>query len=71
MRAKSHDQRKGQWLVNKIRTAPENQKYMCKKEDYDKYGLEYCVNADKAFVEVMIWDMENDEFDKLMKDYND
>ena len=51
MRAKSHDQRKGQWLINKIRS---------------EYQIWH-----KEAVELKIWNMENDEFDRLMGDYND
>ena len=55
MRAKSHDQRKGQWFINKIRE--NNPKVM--NEHYHKN------------IELKIWNMENDEFDRMMSDYND
>lgn len=68
MRAKSHDQRKGQWLINKVRTDPLFQKdcERISKEDNIDYSIQ-----EKYMVEVELWDMENDEFDRLMSDYND
>jgi len=69
MRAKSHDQRKGQWLINKIRSDPEFK--WCNDKDYEKYGFDACMNMDKAKIEMLLWNMENDEFDKMMGDYND
>ena len=69
MRAKSHDQRKGQWLINKIRSAPDFN--YCSAEDWEKYGIDNCIAYDKAAIEMVLWNMENDEFDRLMGDYND
>ena len=69
MRAKSHDQRKGQWLVNKIRTHPEFYRISereTRKEDDNQALLE-----DKALIEQLLWNMENDMFDQLMGDYDD
>ena len=63
MRAKSHDQRKGQWLINKIRG--NNPKYR------DSYSIISSVEDEKWLTENFIWNMENDEFDKLMADYNE
>ena len=65
MRAKSHDQRKGQWLINKIRSNFDYEKL--RKETV---GVELFVQ-EKIMVELRLWNMENDEFDKLMGDYND
>ncbi len=65
MRAKSHDQRKGQWLINKIRFAddfPKPRKSLTPEE---------CVAFEKAVVEIRLWNMENDTFDKLMGDYDE
>lgn len=54
MRAKSHDQRKGQWLINKIRDKHDN-----------VYGEDYA-----RVIEYIIWNMENEDFDRLMEDYD-
>lgn len=54
--AKSHDQRKGQWLINNIR----------KKFDYSKIKT---VQDEKWLVEVTLWDMENNEYDEIMGEY--
>ena len=58
MRAKSHDQRKGQWLINKIRF--NNPKY-CR--DGRTPSAEQ--------IERILFNIENVEFDKYMSDYND
>jgi hypothetical protein len=58
MRVKSHDQRKGQWLINKIRN----------KFDYSKISS---IEQEKTMIELRLWNMENDEFDRLMSDYNE
>ena len=47
-RAKSHDQRLGQWLVNKIRTKYPN-----------------------CNVERILFNLENPEILKMLRDYND
>jgi len=60
MRAKSHDQRKGQWLYNKIRIKPDMPD--CKSE------MDLLLH--KARLADIIWNMENDEFDKLMAEYD-
>lgn len=70
MRAKSHDQRKGQWLVNKIRSDPEY------KESFDKAYNEDTKEKTmgvywKALVEQILFNIENDEYDKFMGDYNE
>jgi hypothetical protein len=62
MRSKSNDQRKGQWLINKIRF--HNSKYSWL---YDDGYIEH----EKANIEQIIWNMENDEFDKIMERYDD
>lgn len=55
MRAKSHDQRKGQWLINKIRT-----------EDYTNKKMDM---EDEQIVSIL-FNIENYEFDKLMENYD-
>ena len=52
--AKSHDQRKGQWLVNYVR---KNIPDISSAEDY--------LHA----IELRLWNMTNEEFDKIMEDY--
>ncbi len=59
MRAKSHDQRKGQWLYNKIRVT-----------DMPECKSETDLILHKARIADIIWNMENKEFDKLMEYYN-
>jgi len=74
-RAKNHDQRKGQWLVNKIRS-PDNKRYAeefkkcykLEREEYVKTG-EFG-NYWKAYVEQILFNIENDEYDKYMEDYD-
>ena len=66
MRAKSHDQRKGQWLINKIRFDPSFPKI-----NYKKLGLENGILIEKQAIELRLWNMDNNEFDRLMSDYND
>jgi len=58
MRAKNHDQRKGQWLINQIR----------KDFDYTKIQDTDQLNT---MVELKLWNMENNEFDKIMDKYNE
>lgn len=65
MRAKNHDQRKGQWLVNKIRTSPEY------KDAFDTAYVTQDPLDWKALVEQILFNIENDEFDKYMDDYNE
>jgi len=67
LRAKSHDQRKGQWLINGIR---ENDPTNPSKEDYERFGEFAVNNAIYANIERKLFNMENPEFDKLMEDYN-
>jgi len=67
MRAKSHDQRKGQWLVNKIR-ADTNYKY--NRAFQDAYNEDNPDLSWKALVEQLLFNMENREFDEYMEDYN-
>lgn len=69
MRAKNHDQRKGQWLINKIRSAKDFPHPT--KKQYEELGLEKCGMIEKSNIELRLWNMENDEFDKLIGDYND
>ena len=54
-RAKNHDQRLGQWLVNKIRT-----KYNCSSK-----------GMDHAQVTRILFNLENQELWDLLKDYNE
>ncbi len=68
-RAKSHDQRFGQWIVNKIRSAKDFPQFDAK--DYQEMGLNKVVNMQKALVEMRLWNMENDKFYDMVKDYND
>jgi hypothetical protein len=64
-RAKNHDQRKGQWLVNKIRMSD---KYASRFVDaYDHKNM----MSWKALVEQILFNIENDEYDSYMDDYND
>ena len=55
-RAKNHDQRLGQWIVNMIRTEG-----MTKKN----------ITMDHATVTSILFNMENQELWDLMKGYND
>ena len=65
-RAKSHDQRFGQWLVNKIRTDP---KY---KEGFDECYKDPSNPSEwKAYVEQILFNVENQEIYDWIKDYND
>lgn len=66
MRAKNHDQRKGQWIINKIRMSE-----TFPKIDYKLLGLEKGILLEKSMIERKLWNMENDEFDRLMGDYNE
>lgn len=70
MRAKSHDQRKGQWLINKIRF--NNPKYQKDFDgiDWKKLGLPQAKYIEDSIIEHILWNMENDEFDELMGDYD-
>ena len=67
MRAKNHDQRKGQWLVNKIR-ADTNYKY--NRAFQDAYNEDNPDLSWKALIEQLLFNMENREFDEYMEDYN-
>ncbi|UVF62465.1 hypothetical protein [Nitrososphaeria virus YSH_922147] len=68
MRAKSHDQRKGQWLINKIRNGLDFPKLeFTGTETYEE--LDKIFQDQKTLIELRIWNMENDEFDRLMGDY--
>jgi len=65
MRAKSHDQRKGQWLVNKMRSDPQYK---------SAFELAYSSNTPndwKALVEQLLFNIENDQYDEYMGDYNE
>lgn len=64
MRAKSHDQRKGQWLINKIRMDTKFQETCERISKADK--VEYYLQ-EKWMVENQIWNMENDEFNRSSK----
>ena len=68
MRAKSHDQRKGQWIINKIRTTKDFIKTY--SEVAGNMAMNDAISLEKSMVEMRLWNMENDEFDKLMEDYN-
>ena len=54
--AKSHDQRKGQWLINNIR----------QKFDYSKITS---VEQEKQMIELVLWYMSNKEFENIMERY--
>lgn len=54
--AKSHDQRKGQWLVNAIR---ETLNYDHIKTPADE----------KTMIELRLWNMDNKEFEAIMEKY--
>ena len=58
MRTKPHDQRKGQWLINKIR------------EQFNYKDIK-SVDQEKRMIELRLWNMENVIFDKIMSDYNE
>lgn len=64
-RAKNHDQRKGQWLVNKIRSDPQYEEAFSRAYKSDNHS------AWKQLVEQILFNIENDEYDKYMGDYND
>jgi len=68
MRAKNHDQRKGQWLINRITTTKDFPRFS--NEDAERLGLDNCLDRIAKIVEIRIWNMENDVFDKLMEDYD-
>ncbi len=68
MRAKNHDQRKGQWLVNKTRTHPEF--YRISERETRKVYDDQALLEDKALIEQLLFNMENDMFDEMMGDYN-
>ena len=53
--AKSHDQRKGQWLVNHIR-----------KDVIDISSTEDYFHE----IELRLWNMTNEEFDRIMENYS-
>lgn len=52
--AKNHDQRKGQWLYNALR--PQEGRFV--SPDYDKKHI-----ADR------LWNMTNEEFEKILEEY--
>ena len=66
--AENHDQRKGQWLINRIRSTPEFQQ-TCKTiaSDLD-LDVSYS-DQEKHMVAVTLWDMTNEEFDRIMEEY--
>ena len=72
MRAKSHDQRKGQWLINRIRSErdPWDTFAHMSKEEIRAKGVDNIINALGKKIEMRIWNMENDEFDRIMEDYD-
>jgi hypothetical protein len=60
-RAKNHDQRFGQYLINKIRTS----------EKYSKGYNKACKSGhEKEFIEMVLWNIENPDLLELIKDYN-
>lgn len=61
--AESHDQRKGQWLYNLLRPDTEFEDKLGKVDDASiiKY---------KAHVADKLWNMTNEEFDKIMENYS-
>ena len=62
MRAKSHDQRKGQWIINKIRTTKDFIKTY--SEVAGNMAMNDAISLEKSMVEMRLWNMENDEFEK-------
>ena len=67
--AKSHDQRKGQWLINAIREDPKFPKIT--KKDIENQSLNQAINNNKAMIELRLWNMTNEEFEKIMGRYYD
>ena len=65
--AKNHDQRKGQWLINAIREDPKFPHL--KKEDIKKIGLDEVMYREKAIIELRLWNMTNEEFERIMEKY--
>ena len=65
--AKNHDQRLGQWLVNKIRFAKDFPHLS--KSEIKRLGFENSMIRMKATVELKLWSMTNEEFEKIMEDY--
>jgi len=55
--AKSHDQRKGQWLYNKLRPNDEQSIQISSVEDYNH------------FIGNNLFNMSNKEFDLIMENY--
>lgn len=60
---RSHDQRKGQWLYNKLRPNSEFENKLGKvdEESIIKY---------KAYVADRLWNLTNKEFEELMRQYD-
>ena len=56
--AANHDQRKGQWLVNTIRS----RNNLTKVDSLDEYY---------RLIELRLWNMDNNEFDEIMGKYYD
>ena len=67
--AKSHDQRKGQWLVNQIRFAKDFP--YPSKSDIKRLSSENVMMRGKVLVELKLWNMTNEEFEEIMEKYND
>lgn len=65
--AKNHDQRKGQWLINAIRSDPKFP-HITKKE-MKELSLNQLMNREKALVEMKLWNMANEEFESIMEKY--
>ena len=68
MRAKSHDQRKGQWLINRIRFNSDFVDECVRISAKD--NIDYSTQ-EKHMIEVRLWNMENDEFDRIMRKYDE
>lgn len=68
-RAKSHDQRFGQWLINKIRQTKKYQEAM--SEYTTKYKSKGYLEFEKCWIETFIWNVENPEIYEMLKDYNE
>ena len=71
MRAKNHDQRKGQWLINKIRNKSSFIESMKKVWDNNELAPVEKLSMEKSLIELRLWNMENHEFDDMMRDYDE
>ena len=66
MRAKNHDQRKGQWLINHIRMGIDY------KEIADRTtSLNDLTRIENNIIHQRLWHMENGEFEAQMRLYDE